>query len=123
MKPIFKVGSHDYTEYIDKDGLKPAFNQIDKDGAGRNLLDIKMYRKMLGTKRKWSVSFLPVDESLMSQILYDMDNQYISITVLDAKTNTYQTIECYSATVNCGIQRYINGRTEYDGITFDVTER
>ena len=52
-----------------------------------------------------------------------MDNQYISITVLDAKTNTYQTIECYSATVNCGIQRYINGRTEYDGITFDVTER
>ena len=123
MKPIFMVGSHDYTEYIDKDGLKPAFNQIDKDGAGRNLLDIKMYRKMLGTKRKWSVSFLPVDESLMSQILYDMDNQYISITVLDAKTNTYQTIECYSATVNCGIQRYINGRTEYDGITFDVTER
>ena len=123
MKPIFKVGSHDYTEYIDKDGLKPAFNQIDKDGAGRNLLDIKMYRKMLGTKRKWSVSFLPVDESLMSQILYDMDNQYISITVLDAQTNTHQTIECYSATVNCGIQRYINGRTEYDGITFDVTER
>jgi len=123
MKPIFKVGSHDYTEYIDKDGLKPAFNQIDKEGAGRNLLDIRMYRKMLGTKRKWSVSFLPVDESLMSQILYDMGNQYINITVLDARTNTHETIECYSATVNCGIQRYINGRTEYDGITFDVTER
>lgn len=123
MRPIFKVSNHDYTEYIDKDGLKPAFHQVDREGAGRNLLDAKMYRKVIATKRKWSISFLLVDEDLMSQILNDMDNQYINATLLDPKSNTHQTIECFSATVNCGIQRYINGRTVYDGASFDVTER
>lgn len=39
MKPIFKIGSHDYTKYLADDGLKPTKNDLDSDGSGRNLLD------------------------------------------------------------------------------------
>ena len=51
MKPIFKIGVHDYTDYVET--LKPTANDIDKDGAGRNLLNGLMYRKKIGTKGKW----------------------------------------------------------------------
>lgn len=121
MKPIFKVGSHDYTQYVES--LKPTSNDIDKDGSGRNLLDGKMYRKKIATKGKWSVTFLWLTETVMQQLRSDMNNEYVSITVLDSLTNSHTVKSCYSSTINEGIQRYINGQTIYEGVSFDITER
>ena len=121
MRPIFKIGNNDYTEHVES--LKPSANDIDKDGAGRNLLDGVMYRKKIATKGKWSVTFLSLDESLMQQIRSDMNNQYVSFTVLDSLTNTWVTKTGYSSTINEGIQRYMGGHTVYDGASFDITER
>lgn len=125
MKPIFKINGHDYTRYLAEDGLKPTRNDLDADGSGRNLLDGLMYRTRIATKVKWSVSFNRLDEKVMSQIEDDMykDNNYVSVTMLDPRKNRYIERTYYCASINEGVQRYIGGRTVYDGVTFDLTER
>nr|DAE14251.1 MAG TPA: hypothetical protein [Siphoviridae sp. ct0uL16] len=123
MKPIFKVNGHDYTKYLAEDGLKPSRNDLDADGSGRNLLDGLMVRSRITSKKKWTVTFILMGESIASQLLNDMWPQYVSITMLDAKENRYIEREYYCSTINEGIQRYIGGQTMYDGITFNITER
>lgn len=121
MKPIFKIGSHDYTEYVES--LKPAAHDIDKDGAGRNLLNGLMYRKKIATKGKWSVTFMQIGEALMQQLRGDMNNQYVTFTVLDSLANAWVTKTGYSSTINEGIQMYVGDETVYKGVSFDITER
>lgn len=123
MQPIFKLNGHDYTKYLAEDGLKPSKNDLDADGSGRNLLDGLMYRSRIATKAKWTVSFLRLDEDVMAQLEADMDSDYVKITMLDAKVNRYVERSYYCSTINEGVQRYIGGRTVYDGCTFDMTER
>lgn len=123
MKPIFKINGHDYTALLAAEGLKPSKNDLDADGSGRNLLDGLMYRSRIATKAKWTVSFLRLDEIILSQLEKDMDADYVSITMLDAKENRHITRNYYCSTINEGVQRYIGGRTVYDGVTFNITER
>lgn len=123
MRPIFKVNGHDYTRYLAEDGLKPSRNDLDADGSGRNLLDGLMVRSRIASKKKWTVTFERLNETVAAQLLNDMWPQYVSITMLDAKENQYIEREYYCSTINEGIQRYIGGQTMYDGITFNITER
>lgn len=123
MKPTFRVGGHDYTQWLSDEGLKPSRNDLDADGSGRNLLDGLMYRSRIASKKKWTVTFLRMDETIAAQLLTDMYPEYVSITTLDAMENRYIEREYYCATVNEGTQRYRGGRTVYDGITFNITER
>ena len=125
MVPCFIIGEHDYTEYISE--LKPSLNDLDADGSGRNILTGKMYRKLIDTKRKWTVTFLQLDETMMQQLIGDVNKQYVRVTLLDPGTNTQSQREYYCSTINPGIQRYLrdgaNGKTVYDGATFNITER
>ena len=121
MVPAFIINNHDYAEYISE--LKPSTNDLDADGSGRNLLNGLMYRKRIATKDKWTVTFLRLNESLMSRLMSDMDSQYVKITMLDAKTNTRKQKTYYCSTINQGVQHYAGGETVYDGVTFNVTER
>lgn len=127
MKPVFKVNGHDYTDYLTEEGLKPTRNDLDSDGSGRNLLDGLMYRSRIATKAKYTVSFLRLDEETMKQLLSDMyaDENYVSVTTLDAKTNRYIERTYYCSTINEGVQRYsvTDSKTVYDGVTFNITER
>lgn len=125
MKPIFKINGHDYTKYLKDEGLKPTKNDLDADGSGRNLLDGLMYRSRIATKDKRTVSFLRLDENVMKSIYADMyaNKNYVSVTMLDARTNTYLEKSYFCATINEGIQRYRGGKTVYDGVTFNITER
>lgn len=121
MQPVFIINGHDYTEYIEE--LKPSLNDLDADGSGRNLLTGLMYRKRIATKNKWSVSFLRLGESLMQQLLSDMDSQFVKVTMLDAKANRPIQRTYYTSTINQGVQRYIGGETVYDGVAYDLTEK
>ena len=124
-RPIFKINGHDYTRYLAEDGLKPTRNDLDSDGSGRNLLDGLMYRSRIATKVKWTVSFERLDEAVMAQIEQDMyaDDNYVTVIMLDPKQNRYVERTYYCSTINEGVQRYIGGRTVYDGVTFNLTER
>lgn len=124
MQPIFLINGHDYTRYLAEDGLKPADNDLDADGSGRNLLDGLMYRSRIATKDKWTVSFLRLDEVVMAQLMADMKRtEYVQITLLDPDENRYMERTYYTSTINKGVQRYIGGETVYDGVTFNLTER
>ena len=123
MQPIFVINGHDYTRYLAVDGLKPSSNDLDKDGAGRNLLNGYMYRKKIATKEKVTVSFNRLGEAIMSQLLSDMSSEYVNITMLDARLNRHLQRTYYCSTINKGVQRYVGGKTVYDGVTFSVTER
>ena len=131
MKPVFKINGNDYTEYLTEDGLKPTRNDLDSDGSGRNLLDGLMYRSRIATKIKYTISFLRIDEDVMKRLLSDMyaDNNYVQVTTLDAKANRYIQKSYYCSAINEGVQRYeknglgSDGKTVYDGVTFNITER
>lgn len=121
--PMFVVNGHDYAKLITE--LKPSRNDVDSDGSGRNLLDGLMYRSRLATKRKWSVTFGRLDAKTMMQLENDMygGKDYISVTLLDARVNRGVTSSYYFSTINEGVQRSINGKPYYDGVTFDIIER
>jgi hypothetical protein len=118
-----QIGSHDYTDYVAAEGMKYSRNDLDADGSGRNVLDGLMYRHRIGSKVKWTITFNRLPESVFSQLAADMDAEYVSVTTLDPRTNARVTRTYYSSTINAGVQRYIGGKTVYDGVTFDITER
>ena len=121
MVPAFIINGHDYAEYVQE--IKPSRNDLDADGSGRNLLNGLMYRKRIAIKAKLSVSFLRLDEAQMAQLENDMYPEYVSITTLDPRQNQLVTRTYYTSTINNGVQRYIGGKTVYDGVSFDITER
>lgn len=123
MKPIFKIGNHDYTEFVDT--LKPVRNDIDANGSGRNLLDGEMFRTRIAQKDKWSVTFLKLPELIMKSIAEDIDPEFAKITMLDPKSNRVLEKTYYTSTLTFGSQRYDKSQnlTYYEGCTFDMTER
>lgn len=125
MRPIFKIGDHDYTAFLAVDGLSPVRNDLDADGSGRDIQDCLMRRTRIGQKGKWSVKFLRLPELIMKSIAEDTNHEYVFITMLDPDTNRHIQKEYYSSTLTYGTQRYIpdQGITVYDGCTFDITER
>lgn len=125
MKPIFKIGEHDYTAFLAEDGLAPARNDLDAEGSGRNLLDGLMYRTRIAQKDKWTVKFNRLPELIMKSIAQDIDPEFVNITMLDPKTNRVLTKVYYTSTLTYGAQRYSqsSGTTFYDGCTFNMTER
>lgn len=122
-QPIFKIGDHDYTEYIARDGLKPSRNDLDKNGSGRNLINGLMYRTRIATKMKYSVQFNRMDAATLKQLENDMSGTYVKVTLLEGKTNRHVTRNYYTSTINEGVQRFVEGETYYDGVAFDITER
>jgi hypothetical protein len=125
LKPIFQINGNDYTRYLADEGLKPSRNDLDSDGSGRNILDGLMYRSRIATKLKWTVSFNRMNAQTLKAIEADMyaDDNYVSVTLLEAQTDRYVTRTYYASTINEGVQRYIGGETVYDGVTFNITER
>lgn len=121
--PVFIINGHDYTDLIAEDGLKPSRNDLDKDGSGRNLLNGLMYRSRIATKLKYSVSFNRMTAEQLQQLENDMSGEYISVTLLEGKSNRHVTRTYYTSTINEGVQRAIKGVTYYDGVAFDITER
>lgn len=125
MKPIFKIGEHDYTAFLAEDGLAPVRNDLDADGSGRNLLDGLMYRARIAQKDKWTVKFNRLPELIVKSIAADINPEYVEITMLDPKTNRYITKTYYTSTLTYGVQRYDRSQnlTYYEGCTFNITER
>lgn len=125
MRPIFKIGNHDYTTFLAEDGLQPSRNDLDADGSGRNLLDGTMYRTRIAQKDKWTVKFNRLPELIMKSIAEDVNPPFVPITMLDPKTNRQLTKTYYTSTLVYGLQHYDKSRgvTFYDGCTFNMTER
>ncbi|MBQ7670552.1 MAG: hypothetical protein IJS45_07520 [Clostridia bacterium] len=125
MRPVFKIGTHDYTTFLAADGLSPVNNDLDADGSGRNLLDGLMYRARIAQKEKWAVKFNRLPELIMKSIAEDINGEYTDVTLLNPKLNRVITKTYYISTLTYGTQRYDKSKNEtyYDGCTFNMTER
>lgn len=121
--PCFKINGKDWAPYISE--LKPTKNDLDSAYSGRNVLDGLMYRSRIGTKKKWSVSFIRLTATQLKELeqaLYS-GGDYISITLLDPKINQHVTSSYYFSSINEGVQRLISGQVYYDEVTFNIIER
>lgn len=125
MKPIFKIGEHDYTAFLMEEGLSPVREDLDADGSGRNLLDGLMYRNRITDKDKWTTKWMNLPETIMLSLANDIKPEYVSITMLDPDTNRYVTKTYYCSKLTYGVQVYDPGKgyTVYRGCTFNITER
>ena len=131
MQPCFIVcvdsAEHEYTQYVDGDGgLQIELNDIDADGAGRNLLDGKMYRHLLARKYKITVKFLPLPASVIAALSRDLSaDPFVNIKFLDPAANSYTTREMYKSAIQFGVPRYNRGAqdTRYEGCTLSLIER
>lgn len=123
MKPIFKIGDHDYTVFLEE--LSPVQNDLDAEGSGRNILDGVMYRSRITQKDSLNAKFLPLPETIMQSLAADVKPEYVDVLILDPETNTHLTRTYYISTRNWGNQQYNPGRgvTEYIGCNFKMTER
>lgn len=123
MKPVFKIGDHDYTNFVLE--LEPVRNDLDSDGAGRNLLDGLMYRARIAQKDKLTVKFIRLPEQIVQAISNDVKGEFAEITFLHPDLNRVITKTFYTSTLKYGSQKYSKGDkiTVYDGCNFDMTER
>ena len=126
MNPVLKINGNDYTKYVLEDGLSITRNDLDADGSGRNILDGTMYRSRIATKITISVKLVDhISESVYKALLADLysGENYVSVTFLDALTDTQNTLTMYCSTINDGNQYRRGGATVYDGVSFEVIER
>ena len=123
MKPVFKIGNHDYAEYIEE--LVPARNDLDSGDSGRNLLNGLMYRNRITQKDTWTVKCLRLSEQTMLSLSTDLKPVYVQVTMLNPATNTVTTKSYYTATLSYGTQRYNKSKNivYYEGCSFTLTER
>ena len=130
MQPCFIIVTngqeHDYTRHVAGDGMQIEKNDIDAEGAGRNLLDGKMYRNLLARKYKLNIKFLPLPSSVNAALSTDLSaDEFVYIKFLDPDTDSYTTREMYKSVIQYGVQRYNRGAqdTRYHGFTVSLIER
>ena len=90
-----KIGNTDVSNLVK--GLKVGYETLVSDNSGRNangdtVLDI------INRKVKLYVTFRPMDSSEMATLLSAISNYVISVSYRDSKTNTTNTITCYTGT-------------------------
>ena len=64
MKPMLKIGGHDYTKWVAEGGLTPTDSDVDSSKSGRNTLDALMVRNKIGAKMKWNVTLMDIPEEV-----------------------------------------------------------
>lgn len=123
MRPILRINGHDYIEFVEE--LKPARNDLDADGSGRDIQTGEMFRTKITDKQTWEVKMLRLPENVNAQLASDLKSQFYSAVILDPETSSQTTKTFYTSAVPFGVQRYNkkSNTTFYDGTTFKMTER
>lgn len=125
MKPVFKIGAHDYTQWVADGGLAPTDEDLDSSASGRSTLDGDMVRNRIASKNKWTVTMLDLPADVAAQLFKDLKQVFFGVTLLDPETNRYLTKTYYCASRPFGVQKYNKGSGEltYSGVTFNLTEQ
>lgn len=92
---ILKIGSYNASGLVS--GLKVGYETLVSDSSGRNangdtVLDI------INMKRKLYVTLRHTTFTEMMDFLEAVDDYQVSVTYLDPKTGTVQTIDAYTGT-------------------------
>jgi len=125
MKPMFKIGDHDYSQWVAEGGLTPTDRDVDSSKSGRSTLDALMVRNKLGSKMGWSVTMMNIPEEIAAQLSKDLKQTFFNATLLDPDAGRYLTKTYYCANRPFGAQMYDKStdKTYYVGMAFNMTEQ
>lgn len=121
MKAIFKIGDEDFSRLVEAGGIKWSRNDLDADGAGRNL-NGTMQRKRVAVKRKLSFTCMRMDTETIMALNKALYPQFINVTFLDP-IDGLTTRTFYGSSVSSATQVVIDGETYWEGTSFDLIER
>ena len=85
----FKINDHDYSQYVNKLIVDTVHKYTARENASGNLLV-----KHITAKKKLQVGIIPLEASDMITLMNDLDSFDVTVTYLEPKTNTLQTINC-----------------------------
>ena len=122
-KPVFILNGTDYAEYLEK--LSPAKNDLDADGSGRDVQNGLMYRTKITEKQTWEAKFVPLPQSIVTEIATIVSATYYTATFVDPKTGEQKTQTYLTSKINFGDQTYDpdTDQPKYTGMSFQLTER
>lgn len=125
IKPVFKIGAHDYSQWVSNGGLALTDEDLDSSASGRSTLDGQMVRNRIASKNKWTVTMLDIPADVAAQLFKDLKQVFFSATLLDPESGRHLTKTYYCASRPFGVQRYDpgSGKLTYSGVTFNITEQ
>lgn len=90
-----KINNTDISHFVK--GLKIGYETLVADGSGRNangdtVLDV------INKKVKIYVTFRPMFDDEMSELLQAIDGYVVDVSFRDSKTNSMATARCYTGT-------------------------
>ena len=106
---VLKINNTDVSDLVKS--LKPSYETLVSDNSGRNangdtVIDI------VNRKVKLNVTFRPMDDTEMANLLAAIEDYVINVTYRDPKTNSNKTISCYHGTPEPDYY-FINSRVFY----------
>lgn len=120
--PKLIINGVDFTEYVSE--LNPTLNDLDAEGAGRDITDGTMHRTLIAKKYKLEVSFMRLGGAVMRALHQSTEGATFTVTFLDPATNADVTRTFYKASIPFGAQGYSRTKNEvyYEGTTLSLTE-
>ena len=110
------------TDYIMFEGAKWSINPIDASDAGRGQ-DGKMHRAMLGEWRRLDISFYPLQQEIMTQILQATDYEWLQVRYFDLQTGALRTAKMYRGATLAATHKIQRGSTQlWAGMTLELIE-
>lgn len=120
--PKLIINSVDFTDYVAE--INPTLNDLDAEGAGRDITEGTMHRTLIAKKYKLEVSFLRLGGAVMRSLHQCTEADMFSVTFLDPTTDSDVTKLFYKASIPFGAQGYNKTKDEvyYEGTTLSLTE-
>ena len=121
MIDVLIIDGIDMKNYIEEEGIGVEINDIDAPKSGRTM-DGKMHRSRVATKTKLNLVFLPVPQSISSQILKSVKKTSFYVKYLDPEYGV-RTCEMYASPKRLKLRRvYQNGEVCWTGLSFNLIE-
>ena len=117
----FVVDAVDFSDCVLLTGFGWEYNDIDDEESGRTH-DTIMHRKVLGTKRKLTVTCRRLSFTRLHALIVALHNETISVKYLEPEAGDYATKTFYGTKVKSGMAMSDGTETYWDGTSFELVE-
>jgi hypothetical protein len=91
----FKIGNKDFSDMVS--GMKIGYETLVSDNSGRNAAGDTVV-DVVNKKRKLYITFRHTFSAEMKELLAAIESYVVTVSYLDSKTNTLQSMNCYTGT-------------------------
>lgn len=114
----FKIGETDYSPYVEQLTVNKSANfSAQTNAAGNTVVDY------INSKRKITVGIIPLNDTIMSQLLGDIAPFNVSISFRDPRTNAlYEGLACIIPEEEVDYYTIQSNNVMYNAMTLEFTE-